>query len=257
MKNFLMVLVFATALWSCDKEDDPIPPQAPTKSDLKLQVKAHFNGLPVNPGQVFLNVSSYRVNVIELKLYLSEIYAVKNDGQVVSLSDVALFNVTTGSDEIIFKDVDIASYQSLGFGIGVPPEMNSPDNPDFDESVFSSDHPLSVTNNMFWSWASGYRFVIFDGKYDTDGTGSGPLLNGYSFHTGKDASYREVVFSDASFSVDAQTDNAVTVSFNMAEFFYSESDTIDIAVDNQTHGENQVLSDRLSDNIQQSVSFGE
>lgn len=257
MKNYLLLLAFSMVFLGCEKEDDPILPQPPTKSDLRLKVNAHFNGQPVNPGEVFVNVTDYRVNVIELKLYLSEIYAVKSDGAVVPLSDVELFDITTGSDETVFADVDIASYQSLGFGIGVSPEMNSPDNPDFDESVFSSDHPLSVTNNMFWSWATGYRFVIFDGKYDTDAEGEGPLLNGYSFHTGKDASYREVILSDANFSVSDQDQNVVTVNFNMAKFFYSSSDTIDIAVDNQTHGENQELSDRLSDNLQQSVSFGE
>lgn len=262
MKKLVWLFAVAVVLGSCKKEDpdptpDPTPPQpTPEQTVLKIDLEAWFENDPlVIFTEEYINVSGYRVNVSELKMYLANMYAVRDDGETVQLFDIAFFNFNSGDPTYSVTHVPPGNYTQLGFGIGVPEEMNSPANPDFTMSIFDSGHPLSESNNMYWTWATGYRFVIFDGYYDTDPESTGLLTTGYSFHTGKDESYREVVFNDISFTVVEEETTTIHLDFAIDRFFYSDSDTVDIAIHNQSHGTNQELSDRISDNIQQAISF--
>jgi hypothetical protein len=258
MKNALFLLLLVVLFASCkkDKPDpDPIPNPDPQPTLLKMELTAWFEDEVLEAGKVYHNVSNYRVNVTELKLYLAHVHAVRDNGEIQNLTDIAFFDLTNGSASLTLSNVPPGNYTGLGFGIGVPQEMNSPANPGFNIAIYDSNHPLSVTNNMYWTWATGYRFVIFDGRYDVDAESDDPLINGYSFHTGMDESYREVHFNDINFAVTAHETNEIFLDFAVDRFYYSDGDTIDVAVDNQSHGTNQQLSDRVSDHIQQAVSF--
>lgn len=257
MKRILSIgLLMVTVITAC-KKDEPAPdtPSEPDVADLSINLHAWFEGEALVAGETYHNASNYRVNVSDLKVYLSHVYAVKENGDTVDLSEVAFFDLTDGSDALILGNIPVDSYTGFGFGIGVPPELNSPGNPDFNIALFDSNHPLSITNNMYWSWATGYRFVIFDGKYNTDPDGSDPLLNGYSFHTGKDESYRQADFTDLDFTVTSDGAAGINLDLNVDRFYYNASDTIDLAVDNQTHGTNLELSNRLSDLIVEAIEF--
>lgn len=252
MKNTLIYLIVSAAvLAGCQKDDpDPVIPQPETT--LRLDLRALYEGELLQAGQVYQNITDYRVQVNELKLYLSHIYAVRSSGDTVSLKDIAFFNLTSGADGISLGTVPAGSYTSFGFGLGVPAEMNSPLNPDFSIAIFQPGHPLSEANGMYWTWATGYRFVIFDGRYDTDSEATSDLINGFSFHTGKDESYRNLVFSEA-FNVAEGNEHKIRLDFEVDRFFYSQADTLDVAVNNQAHGTNQVLSDRVSDLVTNAI----
>lgn len=260
MKQLLYLALFAIVLVSCkkdkpDPDPDPIDPAGQTT--LRIKINAFYENEPLVFGQTYHNISNYRVNVTDLRMYLAHIYGVRSGGETVSFSDIEFANLTNGEVTLSLGTVPSGNYSEFGFGLGVPEEMNSPANPNFSIAVFSSDHPLSQNNGMYWTWQTGYRFVIFDGKYDTDPDGTGLLIPGYSFHTGKDESYRNVVFPNASFTVEANKQNTVYLDLHVDRFYYSETDTIDLAVHNQSHGSNQELSDRVSDIITQAISFRE
>lgn len=260
MKNTLLLITMMVLLMSCKKEKpepDPDPNPVADPANLKLELTAWFENEELVAGDEYINISGYRVNVTELKLYLSHIYLLRENGDTVNVSDIAFFDLTPGAEAITFSDFPTGSYTQIGFGIGVPAEMNSPANPDFNIAIYDSNHPLGVNNNMYWAWATGYRFVIFDGKYDTDAESDDPLIDGYSFHTGKDESYRLVNLQGVDVDVVEGQTTTVYLDFSVDRFFYSDTDEIDIAVDNMTHGTNQELSDRLSDNIQQAVAVRE
>lgn len=254
MKQLIIVCSVLLTFLSCKKDKDPKP--TGSESSLEINLKAWFNDEGFVAGETYHNVSDYRVNVSDLKMYLSDVYAVRSNGDTVQLSDIALFNLNTGSDALAIDGVPAGNYEAFGFGIGVSPDLNSPQNEaTFDISLFDNDHPLSLSSGMYWTWAAGYRFVIFEGKYNTDPDGTDALIEGYSYHTGKDPSYREVHFSNLNFVVLSSGNSEVFLDFDVDRFYYSDTDTIDIAVHSQTHGTNQELSDRVSDCIQQAVSF--
>lgn len=262
LKNFMALLVLVAVFTAC-KKDEPEPPPIPpptnpppidTTSLVQLKISAFFGNDELEFGDQYYNVSGYRLNVAEFKLYLSYVYLLEEDGDTVHLTDVAFFDVKGGLNEIVIEEVPAGVYSSIGFGIGVAPDMNSPQNPDFNIALFDNDHPLSFSKGMYWGWAGGYRFVIFEGKYDTDPDSMEPMTDGYSFHTGGDDTYREVMLENIGFDVSSGS-NTAHLDFHLDQFFYSDSDTIDIATQNQTHMPNQPLSIVISDNIQHAVTF--
>jgi hypothetical protein len=253
MKKLFFVLV-AFSLLGC-KKDKPNPTPVVTPTKLILNIEANYEGDALVFGETYLNISNYRVNVSDLRMYLSNIYGVKSNGDTVFFGEIAFFNLTAGKNTLLINSPETGSYTSFGFGLGVPQELNSPSNPNFSIAIFDSEHPLSVNNGMYWAWASGYRFVIFDGKYDTDESGTGPLLNGYSIHTGMDESYGVKEINDISFNIMANATNHLYLDVAVDKFYYLDSDIIDLAVDNQSHGSNQDLSNRLTTNILNAITL--
>lgn len=258
MKNFLLLLVIVTLLSACkkDKVDSP-PGNSDTVSDVHLKISSFFGDQELEFGETYFNVSGYRFNVSDFQLYLSYVYLIEQNGDTAHLTDIAFFDLYDGDDDLIIEDVPVGNYTQLDFGIGVAPDMNSPQNPDFNIALFDNDHPLSQSNGMYWSWQGGYRFVIFEGKYDTDPDSTDPMVDGYSFHTGGDQSYRVVSLTGINFDVTAEETAVAHLDFAVDRFFYSATDTIDIDVHTMTHSPNSDLSARVSDNIQQAVSFRE
>lgn len=271
MKNILMLLVFAGLLSACKKDKDDLPPAPPptnppmdttltdppvdSTSNIHLRISSFFGDQELEFGETYFNILGYRFNVADFKLYLSYIYFIEQNGDTAHLADIAFFNLYAGDNELIIEDVPVGNYAQMGFGIGVAPDMNSPQNPDFDLALFDNDHPLSQFNGMYWTWQGGYRFVIFEGKYDTDPDSTEPMVDGYSFHTGGDESYRVVNLTGINFNVSANENTVAHLDFAVDRFFYSETDTIDIDENPMTHSPNTELSARMSDHIQQAVSF--
>lgn len=95
-----------------------------------------------------------------------------------------------GEIYITLNDVDAANYTQITFGIGI----------DQDRFALGADGQgdfldLASDEGMMWSWASGYKFVRFDGTFST-GTVTDEALN---IHMGSVGSaldnYREVTLT--------------------------------------------------------------
>jgi len=78
---------------------------------------------------------------------------------------------------------------TLNFCVGVDSLNNA-----MDPTTFNVSHPLSSANDMYWSWATKYRFLRIDGRSNASGTfGTDDVL--LAWHTGKDELYRCVDLS--------------------------------------------------------------
>ncbi len=78
---------------------------------------------------------------------------------------------------------------TLNFCVGVDSLNNA-----MDPTSFDVGHPLSSANDMYWSWATKYRFLRIDGRSNPSGTlGTDDIL--LAWHTGKDELYRCVDLS--------------------------------------------------------------
>lgn len=75
---------------------------------------------------------------------------------------------------------------NVSFGLGVPEDMNA-----MDPTTFESSHPLSSAFAMYWTWASKYRFIKAEGRFNASGDLSDAANNdGIIWHTGTDPLYR-------------------------------------------------------------------
>lgn len=70
------------------------------------------------------------------------------------------------------------AYQRIEFGIGVDPAANG---------SLAQHGDLDPNSRMAWNWEVGYKFILFEGALERDGS-SEPLV----YHVGFDESYREV-----------------------------------------------------------------
>ena len=230
-------------------EPDPLPaPPVSTTGTLRIQVQPTWEGVPFALNTVYHNVSNYRVKVELLKFYLGNMRLFSGSDTVL-VKDVALFDLNNGQLSMT-ASVPLGTWTGFAAGLGVPMVLN-----DADPVDYGPGHPLDLANATYWSWGSAYRFVMFDGRYDTDPDGTATPANGFSMHTGLNPLYREFELSVGN-GITTSVGNTTTLTLSMAvdAFFYSPTDTLDLVIENQSHGDNGPLSIELTDNVIRSLS---
>ena len=142
-----------------------------------LEINLEHNGVPFEIGET-LYEGDTAIKFELIHFYLSQIALgneVKEPVVFINVQDsVSLHYVLP-----LTKKVD-----QFSFGMGVDSINNIQDPTSFD-----SNHPLSSSNAMYWSWATMYRFFKIDGRVNASGIlGADDQL--LAWHTGKNALYR-------------------------------------------------------------------
>lgn len=250
-KYLSILLAFSLTLSACKKEDeencDPV-----TDGSLRVNVTSYFNNEAFAVGNVYTNTNGYRVRVDDFKFYLSELYAIQSDGTEIELKDIDLINLVSGVESMSFILPD-GDYSGIRFSIGVPEAFNK----DQDPTQYPNDHPLSVNGaqGMFWTWNTGYIFMKVEGKADLEGEEGNDLLSPFAFHCGEDLLFRTHVFNNNAFSIQKGQVVDLDIRFDVDRFFYSQNDTIDIAIDNLTHTSgNPELAERFTELFNNAIS---
>jgi hypothetical protein len=100
--------------------------------------------------------------VTRIEYYLTKFSVVHNGGQITAISDdtVALISATDGTfSSIELGSLNITDVEAVKFHIGVYSPVNNED-----PSLYPSSHPLAPKSpSMHWGWASGYRFLVYEG----------------------------------------------------------------------------------------------
>lgn len=250
--SLVFILTIGMFLSGCENND----PEPPEEFEFSLKLNPHWENSELLLNQNYLNISGYHVSFDALKFYLSNISLIKNNGDEIELSDIEFFDL---ENDILLKKFSIpnGNYKGIKFGWGVPVELNGTDDENFDPTIYGSDHPLNLDNNMYWTWAAGYRFLIFDGRYDTTPSTNSDIPDPFSIHTGTDEVYREIENLSVPFTFDNESNLRLMINVDLSKSFYSENDTIDLSLpeDNQAHVTNIQLHHRLMDNIIAGTSY--
>ncbi|HCP41724.1 MAG TPA: hypothetical protein DIT65_08005 [Cryomorphaceae bacterium] len=105
------------------------------------------------------------------------------------LSDVLFVDPSDSAFSIYTLDLQRRA-DNISFGLGVPSDMNA-----MDPTSFDTAHPLSSAFAMYWTWASKYRFIKAEGRFNAAGDLSNAATNGgIIWHTGTDSLYRTRTF---------------------------------------------------------------
>ena len=184
--------------------------------------------------QVATDHNGYPIRLDNLQLYVAPLELRNDAGEWTTTDDVFLIDYSVHAQNMTIE-VEPGTYEAVRFGLGLPPEINT----DIDPASYPNDHPLSVLGSagMFWTWASGYIFVKYEGKFATEqGT---QLLESVSYHCGTDASYRTVTLElPTPLVVASESETQATLTFDAAKALYGSTDAIDLAVDPVTHNAN-------------------
>lgn len=244
--------MFSAALMiSCSKED-PAVPEAPVPSPstglVKLTVRPVWNGAPFNKTNVYLSAGDERILVQQVKFYLSRLTLVSEAGMR-ELSDAELLDITNGAQSRVFS-TDTGAVDSLRFGLGLPPDLNATD-----ITTIPPNDPLGNNGGMYWTWASMYRFLIFDGRFDTDPSGSGTPPFPFSIHTGRDTCFRSTALP-LELTVTSADTAFIDLKVDLARFFTDGSAILKMSEGSQSHGEVEELGQSLKLSDLAIKSFG-
>ncbi len=246
----LLALLLPLAFAGCrnDDEVEPTPTPDPTTGTLRLVVIPKWEGGPFAMNTVYHNVNDYRVKVDGIKFYLGDVRLLTGTSSALA-KDIDYFDLQNGT---VTKEwaVQPGTWTGMHIGFGVPQALN-----DADPIVYPPGHPLDLANATYWGWAQAYRFLQFDGRYDLDPNGTAAPASPFSMHTGLNACYTEFNL-DLGSGVTITAGNTTTLTLDLAvdRFFYTETDTLDLSTENQTHGTNMPLAVELTTNAIHSFS---
>lgn len=231
-----LVYLMSLALLGCEPDDpvepDPTPTPA-TTGTLKVVIKPTWNGAPFVMNEVYHNVNDYRVKVQGLKFYLGDVRLLSGTSTN-TVKDVAYFDLRYNGDTVTWTGIAPGTWNGLRAGFGVPQALN-----DADPIFYPPGHPLDLALGTYWTWATAYRFFQFDGRYDLDGTATGEPPSLFSMHTGLNDCYQEFDLElGEDLVVTAGNTSTLVLNFAVDKVFYTASDTVDLATENQTHGTN-------------------
>ncbi len=252
---FLPILLLLSAC----RPDPPVPPSPPvdppidttgtdTTGTLRITLVPTWEGEPFERFTEYSNFMDYRVTVELLKMYFGDVRLIQGEDTLV-VKDVDLFDLGDGNVSADWP-VQTGSWTKLRAALGVPDTLNYAD-----PANYGPGHPLNVSNATYWHWAIGYRYVMFEGRYDTDPESTEPLITAYAIHPGMGPSYVEFELlptGGISIAEDEVTELVVQVAVD--RFFHSDAYTIDLATENTAHGDNLPLQLKLVNNVIASFS---
>ena len=217
---FLFPLV--ATLMACTKEDPPWPPD----QQVDVTFRPLWNGELFDKYTVYRSAADERIQIQQVKFYLSDMEL--RGASAALLSEVELLDLTNGPKQRTYM-VAPGEYDTLHIALGLPPEINGADITNIDPTS-----PLGNNSGMYWGWATMYRFLIFDGRFDTDAGATGPLPFQFSIHTGRDTCYRERTMS---FPLQVTTGSpvSVTIDVDLAHFFTDGADVLRMSDGSQSH----------------------
>lgn len=154
-----------TLTLACEEEATVDPPKTTLKGDFSLDIEHVFGSNNFAFNQSFTTGSSEDVTFTKVRYYLSNIVLEKMDGT--TWAETESYHLIDASDansmKIQLEDVPTGEYHKLSYMIGVDSTRNVSG---------AQDGALSPTNNMFWSWNSGYIFAKIEGTSSVSGTGN-------------------------------------------------------------------------------------
>lgn len=224
MKHLFPFVLVVALLAGCGRGERAAAPSA-----LRLTVAPMWAGVPFDKNIIYTNISDERIQVQLLKCYLGDVALLTAGGDTVDLVDVDLFNLTDGPVTRTYSALS-GDFNALHVGLGVPAALNG-----MNPSMWANDEPLSVVNGMYWTWATMYRFMVFDGRYDTLASGIGTPPYQFSIHPGRNECY----FTRAvpvSLTLEPGDTTDLRLELDLARFFYSDTDTLYMNTESQQHG---------------------
>jgi len=197
-------------------------------SVLNVQIDAEAEGSPWNVDQLFSTTGSDQVKIDKIKFYVSNVSLRNEDGDEVENGEIYLIDLAEGENQFTISDFEAGNYDRLCFSIGVPADLNLQD-----PAQYESSHPLSIRQDMHWSWSVGYVFAKIEGDWDSTGTGNfeKPIL----YHTGLQELYEEVCFDAAGLALSDESPKSIRLTLDVPSLFVSDSDSLNLSTENFSH----------------------
>ncbi|RAR69271.1 MbnP family protein [Flavobacterium aciduliphilum] len=188
IKKAIALLVIATTLISCSKSEDAVS----GTGSLKIQFENGFAGNELVLGAANMPTSQNEVlKVSSIKYIVSNIVLTKEDGSTFTYpkaSSYFIVDESTPSSLILnLSNVPAANYKSITFGIGVDQAQY-----ELGQTGIADFWTTAQNAGMTWSWASGFKFLAFEGTFTSSTVTTDTSFMIHTGKTGTDYNYTEV-----------------------------------------------------------------
>lgn len=170
MKHYIMMLgvALASTLVSCNRDQEPEINSNET-NQVTLKFENIFNQQTMTGlSGTYTSSSGQKHQFSKLKYIVSDVILTKTDGTEVkyhySDPDQGAYIVDQEENSLthnfVMENIPAGDYKTVRFGLGISPEayvLGQDKQAKFWDKAKKSD--------MDWSWASGYKFVNFEGSY--------------------------------------------------------------------------------------------
>jgi hypothetical protein len=175
MKNLtlkMLGLAIATTfvIVGCDKDDDKATNSGPGTVNIEFKNRAGGSNLELN-STTYTNAIGQNLKFTKFKYILSNFRLKKSDGTYYSVPESYYFidEAVNNSEKINLSNIPEGNYTALDFIIGVDSARNTSG---------AQTGALDPSTGMFWTWNSGYIFIMMEGT--STASSSGDLM----FHIG-------------------------------------------------------------------------
>jgi hypothetical protein len=154
------------------------------QTDVRISINHLYDTNPIAFNTTLTNNQQEEFEITRLEYYLTDITITHDGGQVTEASDAYLLVNAENETNVLIGNYPITNLESIEFGIGVPADVNHED-----PSAYDASHALSPKiPSMHWGWASGYRFIAYEGN---SGNNLGTL---FQFHAlGDDNFFKQTI----------------------------------------------------------------
>lgn len=174
ISKFIFALILCVSITACSSDDTEVGEDETGTLSLKFDNGVGDQDFAFETLFTKSNDESYKLT--SLKYIISNVTLTDEDGNIYEYpteENVFIIDEADGNNAgeifITLTDVDAANYTSITFGIGIDQErfaLGAEGQGDFLD--------LATEKGMVWSWATGYKFVVFQGTYSapevTDGS---------------------------------------------------------------------------------------
>lgn len=215
---FTLLLAFSVSLFSCNKDE-----LIEGTGDTVLELEHVWGSAPFALNKDFTTESNQTVKLTKLKYLTSNYVFIKDDGseyfvpESYYLTDVANPNSTMLS----LKNIPSGNYKGLRFIVGVDSARNTSG---------AQEGALATTNDLYWSWNTGYIFFKAEGSSPQSSTGFSYHVGGFK---GATAAQRTITFDFGSSRLQVRKGKEVTVhaKVDVRKFFSG----VDVSTTNRVH----------------------
>lgn len=236
----LFPIFFGLLLPSCQKDK----PESSGLSFLELTFDTYVDAKVFEVEQnLYFDDKGRNYRVEMLKFYLSNWMLEKQDGTMFPIADVYLIDYSQNQGLVLRPELDKGTYVNLHFGVGLDSIKNATD-----PVSYAPKHPLSITQNTYWTWSSTYKFFMLEGRVDTLG-GENPNQT-FSYHSGFNNLYRNITIPLNDLYI-GDEGASLNLQMDLAKVLSGHAGRVDFVEDPFSHSEDdiemiQILSNNLT-----------
>jgi len=165
-KHLALFLAFTGLLTSCNDDDSTNDGSLDgTFGDVELFFDNGVNGDALVLGSSYTNSNGETLTINRFNYIVSNVVLIKEDGTEFTYPKNESYFVISEETEaftVHLENVPAGDYKQVKFGIGVDQQRYLEG-----ETAQQEFWNLASANNMVWTWSTGYRFINFEGTFNT------------------------------------------------------------------------------------------